>query len=54
MAESRIKPSLKWSIAHTVSKTCFLYEAYYIKHGKAEKIKIVAPKQKREEVEYSV
>ena len=30
------------------------YEAYYIKHGKAEKIKIVAPKQKREEVEYSV
>ena len=26
-----------------------LYEAYYIKHGNAEKIKIVAPKQKREE-----
>ena len=30
------------------------YEAYFIKHGKAEKIKIAAPYQKREEVNVSV
>ncbi|MEH7118622.1 type VII secretion protein EssC [Neobacillus vireti] len=30
------------------------YEAYYIKHGRAEKIKIAAPYQKREEVKVSV
>jgi len=30
------------------------YEAYYIKHGKAEKIKIAAPYQKREEVNAGV
>ncbi|MEH7180129.1 type VII secretion protein EssC [Neobacillus vireti] len=30
------------------------YEAYYIKHGKAEKIKIAAPFQKREEVNIGV
>ncbi|ULT57356.1 type VII secretion protein EssC [Neobacillus drentensis] len=30
------------------------YEAYYIQHGRAEKIKIAAPYQKREEVKASV
>ncbi|MGE6260579.1 type VII secretion protein EssC [Heyndrickxia sporothermodurans] len=35
-------------------KNLLPYEAYYIKHGKAEKIKIAAPLQKREEVKVNV